>query len=100
MSGSFTNLVSQAGGVTGALPPAAEPGCCFTVYKKPATFKVDAFALITLKTRTDFPGLITEEGICYHAFTKRGWKWGGTWKNVKDYQHFCKQEIIPDYFNN
>jgi len=59
MSGSFTNLVSQAGGVTGALPPAAEPGCCFTVYKKPATFKVDAFALITLKTRTDFPGFLT-----------------------------------------
>ncbi len=23
-------------------------------------------------------------------FKKHGWKWGGDWKNVKDYQHFSK----------
>ncbi len=26
----------------------------------------------------------------YNAFIKRGWKWGGNWKNKKDYQHFEK----------
>jgi hypothetical protein len=24
------------------------------------------------------------------AFAKRGWKWGGNWKSLKDYQHFSK----------
>ena len=24
-------------------------------------------------------------------FKKYGWKWGGDWKNIKDYQHFQKQ---------
>lgn len=51
------------------------------------------------RTRNDVPGLITIGSICYNAFMSRGWKWGGHWKNVKDYQHFCKQEIIPASFN-
>lgn len=36
------------------------------------------------------PGLITKDGPCYKAFTKRGWTWGGNWKTMKDYQHFEK----------
>ena len=24
------------------------------------------------------------------VFKKYGWKWGGDWKNIKDYQHFQK----------
>lgn len=35
-------------------------------------------------------GTITEDGIVVTAFKKRGWKWGGEWKNQKDYQHFEK----------
>ncbi|MDF2803281.1 MAG: hypothetical protein K0S61_3184 [Anaerocolumna sp.] len=27
---------------------------------------------------------------CYNAFTKRGFTWGGSWKSIKDYQHFEK----------
>lgn len=27
---------------------------------------------------------------CYQAFTKRGFTWGGDWKDSKDYQHFQK----------
>ncbi|HKL80453.1 MAG TPA: M15 family metallopeptidase [Mobilitalea sp.] len=27
---------------------------------------------------------------CYEAFIKRGFTWGGEWKNSKDYQHFEK----------
>lgn len=33
-------------------------------------------------------GMIIKNDVCYKAFTKRGWKWGGNWKNPKDYQHF------------
>lgn len=34
-------------------------------------------------------GMIKENDICYNAFIKRGFKWGGHWKNP-DYQHFEK----------
>lgn len=33
-------------------------------------------------------GLVTRGGVCYQAFVQRGWRWGGDWKNSKDYQHF------------
>lgn len=31
---------------------------------------------------------IKKDDICYNAFIKRGFTWGGDWKSVKDYQHF------------
>lgn len=34
-------------------------------------------------------GMIIKGDACYEAFTKRGWKWGGSWRNP-DYQHFEK----------
>lgn len=37
-----------------------------------------------------FKGKIDREDLCYKLFTARGWKWGGAWKSVKDYQHFEK----------
>ncbi len=37
------------------------------------------------------PGTITKSTIVYKAFIKRGWQWGGDWKNGKDYQHFYKR---------
>lgn len=33
---------------------------------------------------------IKKDDICYHAFIKRGFTWGGAWKSIKDYQHFEK----------
>lgn len=33
---------------------------------------------------------ITTSDLCYKEFTKHGFKWGGSWKNRKDYQHFEK----------
>ncbi len=37
------------------------------------------------------PGTITADGPVVKAFAKRGWAWGGSWKNSKDYQHFYKR---------
>ncbi len=37
------------------------------------------------------PYFIQEGDICYQAFIKRGFTWGGEWKNNKDYQHFQKE---------
>lgn len=36
------------------------------------------------------PGTITEDSFVVKIFKKRGWKWGGDWKTLKDYQHFEK----------
>ncbi|MNN92049.1 hypothetical protein D3C81_2102610 [compost metagenome] len=33
---------------------------------------------------------IKKNDICYKAFTKRGFTWGGSWNSLKDYQHFQK----------
>lgn len=38
----------------------------------------------------DFAGKIDHDDLCYKLFIKNGWKWGGDWKTVKDYQHFEK----------
>lgn len=37
------------------------------------------------------PYFIQEGDTCYQAFIKRGFTWGGEWKNNKDYQHFQKE---------
>ena len=33
---------------------------------------------------------IEKGDLCYRLFTERGFKWGGNWNTVKDYQHFEK----------
>lgn len=37
------------------------------------------------------PYYIRSGDVCYQAFIKRGFTWGGDWKNNKDYQHFQKE---------
>ncbi|WP_228354196.1 M15 family metallopeptidase [Variimorphobacter saccharofermentans] len=39
----------------------------------------------------DCPYYIDTEDPCYKAFISRGFTWGGSWKNSKDYQHFEKK---------
>ncbi|MGQ0678616.1 MAG: M15 family metallopeptidase [Actinomycetota bacterium] len=34
------------------------------------------------------PGMIRPGDVVVEAFSSIGWKWGGTWLSVKDYQHF------------
>lgn len=43
-----------------------------------------------LKRNSSVKGIIERNSICYNAFKKRGWTWGGEWKSLKDYQHFEK----------
>ena len=39
------------------------------------------------RTRDD-PGLLRPDSPAVAAFTSRGWRWGGAWRNPIDYQHF------------
>ena len=37
-----------------------------------------------------YPYQIEEGDVCYQLFMERGFKWGGDWRSLKDYQHFEK----------
>lgn len=37
-----------------------------------------------------FPYKIDRNDLCYKLFKAHGFRWGGDWKNSKDYQHFEK----------
>lgn len=38
----------------------------------------------------DFPHKIDKNDLCYKLFRAHGFSWGGTWRSVRDYQHFEK----------
>ena len=38
----------------------------------------------------DFPHKIDNDDLCKKAFTSRGFRWGGRWRSMKDWQHFEK----------
>ncbi len=33
---------------------------------------------------------ITKRDLCYRLFMQHGFRWGGSWRSLKDYQHFEK----------
>lgn len=37
-----------------------------------------------------FPCKIDRNDLCYRLFTARGFRWGGNWRTLKDWQHFEK----------
>lgn len=37
-----------------------------------------------------FPHKIDREDLCCQLFLERGFTWGGSWRTIKDYQHFQK----------
>lgn len=37
-----------------------------------------------------FPYKIDKNDLCYKLFIQYGFKWGGAWRSLKDYQHFEK----------
>ncbi len=48
----------------------------------------------------DFPYKIDENDLAYRLFTEHGFKWGGAWKNEKDYQHFeIPNEQIREWYD-
>ena len=38
----------------------------------------------------NFKYKITRNDLAYRLFKQRGFRWGGDWKSLKDYQHFEK----------
>jgi peptidoglycan LD-endopeptidase CwlK len=40
--------------------------------------------------RINLPGTISDTSFIVKFFLGKGWRWGGDWKHLKDYQHFEK----------
>jgi len=40
------------------------------------------------KRRSDIVGIIVNGDVVTGAFARQGWRWGGNWKRIVDYQHF------------
>ena len=38
--------------------------------------------------RKSFKYKITRDDLCYRLFLQHGFRWGGAWRTLKDYQHF------------
>lgn len=43
-----------------------------------------------LDRKTIQKGMVTKGDVVYQAFKRHGWRWGGDWRHIKDYQHFEK----------
>ena len=56
-----------------------------TYHVEPATGRKYAFRR---DRRTDIPCKIDRHDLAYRLFTAAGFRWGGAWRSVKDYQHF------------
>ena len=80
-----TNKISNHGkGVAIDINPLYNP------HVNTSTNKVSPTTATKFIDRDDIiKGMIVENDPCYNAFIKRGWTWGGYWKNP-DYQHFEK----------
>lgn len=42
---------------------------------------------------TSKPGTLTPDSLVVKTFLRLGWTWGGSWKSLKDYQHF--EKVLP-----
>ena len=59
------------------------------VKEKDGTIHVEPESGAAYTDRTlDFDYKIDENDLAYKLFTEAGFTWGGSWKSVKDYQHF------------
>ena len=61
-------------------------------YVKGSTVLPPEAAPYTDRSRND-PGMIHADDAVVRAFAARGWKWGGYWSSLKDYQHFSTRTV-------
>jgi hypothetical protein len=82
-----THLSKHALGLAIDINPLYNP---YIQYTKNGTTVLPAEGTEYADRTLDNPYYIDENDLCYQAFTKRGFTWGGFWKDEPDYQHFQK----------
>ena len=58
-------------------------------YVRPSRVRPAGASAFADRTK-DFPHKIDQSDLCYKLFRAHGFSWGGTWRSVRDYQHFEK----------
>jgi hypothetical protein len=48
-----------------------------------------------LSRQQHVPGMISTDSEIVKLFKQKGWRWGGDWRSLKDYQHFERDHRIP-----
>ncbi len=60
-------------------------------FNNPAVYKSGRIAPKGAQYDPNIPGTLKANGAIVKAFKERGWRWGGDFKSLKDYQHFDKR---------
>ena len=83
-----TKLSNHARGIAIDINPLYNP--CVR-RKKDGTLKVEpATGRPYVDRSKSFKYKITTNDLCYRLFLQHGFRWGGSWRTLKDYQHFEK----------
>lgn len=61
--------------------------------QNPAVYNDGKISPESATYKTDAPGTLTKNNFIVKELKKRGWRWGGDWTSLKDYQHFDKPGI-------
>jgi len=61
---------------------------CVKQSKNGGTIVQPASARRYANRKKRWPYKITKGDLCYRLFVEHGFKWGGEWRSLKDYQHF------------
>lgn len=81
-----TRLSNHAKGLAIDINPFYNP---YITYNKDGTVNISPAGSEPYADRSaSFPYKIDENDLAYKLFTAHGFKWGGNWNSVKDYQHF------------
>ncbi len=84
-----TKLSAHARGLAVDLNPLYNP--CVRRRKNGAVLIQPSTARAYVNRASSFPCKITTSDLAYRLFISHGFKWGGAWRSLKDYQHFEKE---------
>jgi poly-gamma-glutamate synthesis protein (capsule biosynthesis protein) len=82
------NLSAHAFGMAIDINPIQNPYVELSEVDPPQGRAFDSLAKRRVAHDRGQPGIILADGPAVKVFKQNGWKWGGDWTTMKDYQHF------------
>ncbi len=83
-----SRLSAHARGMAVDINPLYNP--CVRRTRDGKTHVQPASARPYVQRNQQFPYMMAADDLCVRLFRQRGFRWGGAWRTVKDYQHFEK----------
>ena len=81
-----TKLSKHSQGLAIGINPLYNP--CVKQRKDGRTFVQPSTGRKYANRNKRWPYMIVKDDLCYRLFIEHGFKWGGSWRTTKDYQHF------------